>query len=70
MDEGMWQAVRDEITRDWLDVFAESKAKGEDLADSVFWRLAMFALPEGVDPENAEVQSALREIKAAVERRG
>ncbi len=55
-----------EITRDWLDVFEKSKRAGEELEKSVFWRLAVFVLPLGVDPEHPDVQKALAEIKAAM----
>ncbi len=51
------------VTAEWLETFKLSKAKGENLADSVFWRLALTTLPEGVDPNNPEVQAAIREIR-------
>lgn len=55
----------DEITRDWLNVFAAVKSKGE-LAKSAFFRLASLdVLPAGVDPTNPEVVAALREIRVA-----
>jgi hypothetical protein len=56
----------DELTREWLDVFAASKAAEERLADSPFWRLALHTLPLGVDPDHPEVVAALAEIRASV----
>lgn len=58
----------DEITRDWLEVFRESKERGEDLSCSVFWRLALHTLPLGVDGNCEEVKQAVREIQEAVNR--
>ncbi len=58
-----------EITADWLECFNDSKARGENLADSIFWRLALHGLPEAVDGGDPRVQAVLAEIRAAVEQR-
>jgi hypothetical protein len=57
------------ITLDWLETYRTSKSKSQNLADSVFWRLALHSLPRGVDPKHPEVQAALKDIKESVERR-
>lgn len=54
-----------ELTKDWLQLFNEDKAKGT-LAKSIFWRLATFDLPEGVDPDNPEVIAAIEDIRQAL----
>ena len=58
-----------EITREWLEVFHECKAKGEVLRDSPFWRLAIYALPNGVDPNHPDVIEALIAIRESVEQK-
>lgn len=56
----------DLITKEWLECFYDSKAKGEDLSKSIFWRLAITILPEGVDGENEEVNKAVAEIEESI----
>jgi hypothetical protein len=63
------EAIMNELTYEWLKTFAECKTSGENLANSVFWRLALHALPLGVDGNNPEVRAALKEIQVAVEKR-
>ena len=57
------------LTREWLDCFERSKAAGECLADSIFWRLALYELPLGVDRDEPCVQVALTEIRESQQRR-
>ena len=58
-----------ELTDEWLGVFSDCKARGENLADSIFWRMALECLPMGVDPEDQRVVDALAEIRAAVDQK-
>jgi hypothetical protein len=56
------------LTEEWLECFQESKAKGEDLRQSAFWRLAVLAGPPlGINEDDFRVQKVLREIQAALE---
>lgn len=57
-----------ETTQDWLDCFESSRARGENLADSIFWRLALYTLPECVDPDDPRVKAALEEIRCSVQK--
>ena len=59
--------MRDELTQEWLDVFDECRRRGDNLADSIFWRLAITSLPLGVDRDDTAVRAAIEEIKASVE---
>lgn len=54
------------LTQEWLDCFDESVRNGECLADSVFWRLALHTLPEGVNVDDVRVKQALRAISKSV----
>jgi hypothetical protein len=56
-----------EITREWIEVFDGCVMRGEVLRDSAFWRLALYHLPEGVDPNHPEVIDALVMIRESVE---
>lgn len=60
----------DGITDEWLECFESAKANGSPLDESIFWRLALHTLPEGVDPDNEYVKAALAEIKASMKARG
>jgi hypothetical protein len=55
-----------ETTFEWLDLYNEDKNAGKDLASSVFWRLALHSLPEGVDPYHPAVVLALDDIRSSV----
>lgn len=57
------------LTDEWLEVFDDDVKAGKELADSVFWRLALHTLPEGVNPEDHRVKSALAAIRESVIRR-
>lgn len=67
---GLDDAVKQSVTADWLEVFDDDVKAGKELADSVFWRLALHTLPEGVNPEDPRVQAALAKIRESVQRRG
>ncbi len=64
------EEIIDSITRDWLECFDDSVKEKEDLSKSVFWRLALHTLPEGVNPNNSRVKDALKAIKESCDRKG
>lgn len=68
-DDIMSRVIR-ETTADWLACFSDAKAAGDELADSIFWRLALHCLPEGVDGNDPRVAAALEEIRASVRKTG
>lgn len=51
-----------ELTQEWLKVYRDLKANGENPSDSIFFRLALHVLPIGVDPDEPEVKQAIAEI--------
>jgi len=51
-----------EITDDWLSVFEQHEDGG---LKSIFFRLALHTLPEGVDPSDPRVVAALEKIREA-----
>lgn len=55
--------IIDELTEEWLEVFEDAKAKGE--LTSIFFRLSISVLPEGVDPNDERVRKAIEEIRLA-----
>jgi len=55
------------LTDDWIECFDEAKANGN--LSSIFFRLALHTLPEGVDGDDPRVVSAINEIRE-MERRG
>ena len=63
-------ASMNELTREWLECFRDDRDAGENLADHVFWRLALHELPEGVDGGDPEVMGALEAIRASVRASG
>lgn len=58
--------VTREITAEWLDTFNKDVAEGKNLADSIFWRLALDTLPEGVDRNEPQVIAALAKIRESI----
>ena len=58
-----------DLTDEWLGRLEDAKKRGEVLADSIFWRLAVDFLPLGVDPDDELVKGALEEIRASISRR-
>lgn len=55
------------LTDEWIEAFDASVAAGENLADSIFWRLAPDFLPLGVDGDDPRVVAAIKKIKQSVE---
>ena len=51
------------ITDEWLECFGQDIRDGKDLSLSVFWRLALHTLPDGVDGRDHRIVAALEEIK-------
>lgn len=58
--------ITESVTAEWLEVFDADVAAGNRLADSVFWRLSLDCLPEGVDPTNQRVRDAWEKIGKSV----
>jgi hypothetical protein len=57
------------LTDDWVETFYASVIGGENPADSIFWRLAVDVLPEGVDQDDPRVIVIIARIKEALESR-
>lgn len=60
----------DEITREWVECFDDAVKRGEDVADSIFFRMALMCLPAGVDPDDPRVVERVGKIREAVRKRG
>lgn len=52
------------LTDEWLEVYNNSIKKNEDFKKSIWWRLAVDILPEGVDESDPRVIAAIEDIKA------
>lgn len=51
------------LTDEWLEVYNESVKSNEDFKQSIWWRLAVDVLPEGVDDTDPRVIAAIADIK-------
>jgi hypothetical protein len=51
------------LTDEWLEVYNDSVKKNEDFKGSIWWRLAIDVLPEGVDHTDPRVIAAIKDIK-------
>lgn len=60
--------ITDSVTNEWLEVFEQDKDKPEELRKSIFWRLALTHLPEGVNASDPRVIQAIETIKKANEK--
>lgn len=54
------------LTDEWIECFNNDRSEGKRLADSIFWRLAVHTLPEGVDAADQRVIDAIQEIKKSI----
>jgi hypothetical protein len=52
------------LTDEWLEVYNDSVKNNEDFKQSIWWRLAVDVLPEGVDDTDPRVIEAIKDIKA------
>lgn len=50
------------VTEEWVEFYEKQKKDPENLK-SIFWRLALHFLPEGVDPNDPRVLAALDRIR-------
>jgi len=55
--------LMEDITEEWLEVFENAKAAGEDLSASAFFRLSVTHLPLGVNGDDPRVKAAIAEIE-------
>jgi hypothetical protein len=55
------------LTDEWLEVYNDSVKKNEDFKKSIWWRLAVDVLPEGVDDTDPRVIEAIKDIKVRLE---
>ncbi len=55
------------LTDEWLEVYNDSVKNKEDFKKSIWWRLAVDVLPEGVDDTDPRVVAAIKDIKARLE---
>ena len=55
--------MRESVTAEWLEAFDSDMTAGKNLAESIFWQLALVCLPEGIDENDDRVQAALAEIR-------
>lgn len=51
------------VTDEWLEVYDRAVADGEDFKQSVWWRLAVDVLPNGVDKNDPRVVAAVADIR-------
>lgn len=50
------------LTDDWIETYEADKASGK-LGRSIFWKLAVDELPNGVDPNDPRVVAAIEHLR-------